>query len=524
MRRTLAVLITVALSAALVLAGCGRPGARGSIQAPVMPANAPSQAADISGELLVYVPCGVAGPYGAIKDLFEKRYPNVKVKQDVANIDVHTGKIVDGKGTPDVWISLGDREMSRVLKAGRVDGEAVTYAYNSIAMMVRGNNPCGLESLEDLKKDEVKTIAVPSDQNSSGYYAIAAFQKAFVYEQIKRKLWRTDEPSQVKVQLSSGKADVGIVYYPCTLETREVGGKPQEMKGKVQLLGQIPSDLSGPIPAQAAVIKGCKNPEAGKAFLEMMLEDEVQDIWEKWKFDRAKQPATGERTTLYLYCGAGIRPLMDKAVEAFCAKNKGLRIDVGYAGSGCLLSQLTFAKRGDLYMPGEDFYLNQAKDRGFIEGEEKLVGYFEPVLCVQKGNPKGIKTLQDLTKPGIKLGVGEPNAAAVGRTTEALLKKAGLLEQAEKNVVLRAGNVPELGNSVKLKSLDVSVVWNVTAAQVADDCDAIKLPEGSYEPSKVPIGVLTFSEHKDLATKFVDFLAGPEGQKMVAESGMTPAE
>ncbi len=211
-------------------------------------------------------------------------------------------------------------------------------------------------------------------------------------------------------------------------------------------------------------------------------------------------------------------------IAAFCARNEGVRIDVGYAGSGCLLSQLTFAKRGDLYMPGEDFYLNQAKDRGLIEGEPKLVGYFEPVMLVQKGNPKGIKTLQDLTKPGIKLGVGEPDAAAIGKATEDLLRKAGLLEQARKNIVLRAGNVPELGNSVKLKSLDVSIVWNVTAAQVADDCDAIELPQGSYEPSKVPIGVLTFSEHKDIATRFVDFLVGPEGQRMVAEAGMTPAE
>lgn len=516
-------LFVVLIAAVIALSGCPKPSPDAANTPPVGPNNAPTPKADISGELLIYVPCGVAGPYGAIKDLFEQRYPNVTVKQDVANIDVHTGKIADGKGAPDVFISLGDREVERVAKADRIDGEPVTFAYNSIAMMVANKNPCGIESFEDLKKPEVKTIAVPSNQNSSGFYAEQAFKKAGVWDAIQDKLWRTDEPSQVKVQLSSGKADVGIVYYPCTRETREVGGKPQEMKGKVQLLGKIPTDLSGPIPAQAAVIKGCKNPEAGKAFLDMMMEDEVQDIWEKWAFDRAKQPASGERVTLYLYCGAGIRPFMDKAIEAFCAKNKGVRIDVGYAGSGCLLGQLTFAKRGDLYMPGEEFYMDQARKRGFIDGETELVGYFEPILLVQKGNPKNIQKLEDVVKPGIRLGVGEPDAAAIGLVAESILTKAGLLEQAQKNIVMRAGNVPELGYLVKLKSLDVSIVWRMTAKEIEADTDIVPIPETLSPPIAIPIGVLKFSEHKDVATRFVDWIAGPEGQKLAEESWMLPA-
>ena len=173
-------------------------------------------------------------------------------------------------------------------------------------------------------------------------------------------------------------------------------------------------------------------------------------------------------------------------------------------------------------MPGEDFYLNQAKDRGFI-AEEKLVGYFDPVLLVQKGNPKGIKTVQDLAKPGMKVGVGEPEAAAGGRAAEALLKTAGIADQVEKNIVVKAGNVPELGNMVKLKSLDVAIVWNVTAAQVADDCDQVAIDRGLYEPSKIPLGILKFSEHTDEARAFMDFCAGPEGQKLVADAGMAPA-
>ncbi|MEN6401381.1 MAG: molybdate ABC transporter substrate-binding protein [Armatimonadia bacterium] len=517
MRRLIPLIIATGLL--IILAGCQKPKeAAPTATAPARAGLAPS------GELTVFVPCGVAGPFGQTKAIFEQRYPNCKVRPQLANIDVQTKLIADGKAAPDVWLALGDREMQRVTAQDRVDGQPVTYAYNSIAFIVKKGNPCGIEAVTDLTKKSVKTVAMATPENSSGYYAEQAFRKSGVWDTLEKgkKLWLTPEPAQIKVTLSAGKADVGVVYYPCTRETRIVGGKQQEMPGKVQLLGKLPTELVGQIPAQAAVIKGAANPDAGRAFLALLLEDQVQDIWENWAFDRAKQPATGARTSLYLYAGAGLRPMLDAASEEFKKLNPKVHLDIGYAGSGCLLSQLTFSKRGDLYMPGEDFYLKQASERGFISSE-KPVGCFEPVLLVQKGNPKGIKTLADLAKPKMKVGLGEPEAAAVGRAADELLKKAGLFEQVNRNVVFRAGNVPELGNSVKLKSVDVAIVWNVTAAQQTKDCDVVAIDKALYQPSLAPIGMLKFSKHPAEAQAFIDFLCSSEGQAIVKQSGMVPA-
>lgn len=517
MRRLASAIVATGLL--VILIGCQK--AKDTAPTAALPAPA---ALAPSGELTVFVPCGVAGPFGETKAIFEQRYPNCKVKPQLANIDVQTKLIADGKAAPDVWLALGDREMQRVAAKDRVDGQPATYAYNSIAFVVKKGNPCAIEAVTDLTKKSVKTVAMATPENSSGYYAEQAFKKSGVWDTLKKgnKLWLTPEPAKIKATLASGKADVGIVYYPCTRETRIVGGKPQEMPGKVQLLGKLPSEIVGQIPAQAAVIKGAANPDAGRAFLALLLEDQVQDIWENWAFDRAKEPASGSRTSLYFYAGAGLRPMLDKASEAFQKLNPKVRLDIGYAGSGCLLSQLTFSKRGDLYMPGEDFYLKQATERGFISSQ-KPVGYFEPVLLVQKGNPKGIKTVADLAKPRMKVGLGEPEAAAVGRAANDLLKKAGLFEQVNRNVVFRAGNVPELGNSVKLKSIDVAIVWNVTAMQQTDDCDMVPIDKRLYQPSLAPIGLLKFAKHPEQAQAFIDFLCSSEGQAIVKQSGMAPA-
>jgi molybdate transport system substrate-binding protein len=521
LRRSSILLLTVVLALA-AMAGCGKRGAgpTDGNNVPAQPVSA--KGGGLTGELLIWVPCGIAGPYGEIKKLFEQQNPGLKVTQEMANIDVQTKMLLDGKGTPDVWISLGDRELARVAEKGLIEGEPIVYGYNSIAFLVAKNNPSGLDAVTGLTNPKIKTIALPTEENSSGFYGKQAFVKSGVWDKIQDKLWITPEPSSVKTQLAAGKADVGIVYYPCTRETRMVGGKPEELHGKVQLLGKIPAEISGQIPAQAAVVKGCANPEAGKAFLQFMLTEPVQDIWEKWAFDRAVEPASGPRTHMYVYCGAGIRPFMDKAVEAFIAQNSKVRIDVGYAGSGCLLSQLTFARRGDLYIPGEEFYIRQAQDRGYLTSDQ-LVGFFEPVLLVQKGNPRGITRVQDLTRPGLKVAVGDPEAAAIGYTTDAILKTAGILDAVKKNVVFTAGNVPELGNAVKLKTVDVAVVWRVTAQLVADDCDPVTIDPKLYQPPRIPVGILRFTKAPVEAKAFADFLCGPEGQKLAGENGITPA-
>lgn len=477
-----------------------------------------------SGTLLVFVPCGMAGPFGEIKKLFQERYPQVDMELDLRNVDVQSAAIEDGKDHPDAWLCLGDVEMARAVAADRIEDAPVTFAYNSLALIVAKGNPCDVRSPEDLLNESVRTVALPSERNSSGYYAARAFQAQGIWEDLEPKVWSTDEPALVKKQLGTGKADVGLIYYPCAKEAKRVGGPQEELPTPVEMLGKIDEELTGQIPCQAAVVKGSENPELGRLFVEFLLEPASQRIWEDWDFAPAHATDTEvSDATLHLYCGAGIRPFAESAMDAFTAAHPGVVIEASYAGSGCLLSQLTFAKRGDLYMPGEDFYLNQAMERGFIS-ESELVGYFEPVILVAEGNPLGIQGVQDLLRDDVKVGIGEPEMAAVGRTTRDLLQAAGMYDQVAARVAMHAGTVPELGNSVQLGSLDAAVVWNVTAAQIADETDAIEMPRELWEPATIRIGVLEFSEAAETARAFIEFCASEEGQALVAKSGIKPKE
>ena len=225
---------------------------------------------------------------------------------------------------------------------------------------------------------------------------------------------------------------------------------------------------------------------------------------------------------LLLYCGAGIRPPVAELAEAFGARH-GVTVEVNYAGSDMLLGRIQVSGQGDLFMPGDEYYIQRAKAQGLV-ASTKTACYFVPVILVQKGNPKNIHSLADLARPGLRLGLGDPQACAVGRAAAAILVKDKTLQAGvERNAEFASVTVSELANHVKLGHLDAAIVWDATAAYVSDDADAIPIPPGQNVVSTVAVSVLTSSQRPALAGKFAEFVASPEGREVFRRHHYTVA-
>jgi molybdate transport system substrate-binding protein len=219
---------------------------------------------------------------------------------------------------------------------------------------------------------------------------------------------------------------------------------------------------------------------------------------------------------LMLYCGAGIRPPADDLIGAFFAEY-GIRVVPDYAGSEVLLSKMKLTGRGDLYMPGDKHYVDQADAADMILSR-RTVCYWVPTILVQKGNPKGIGSLQDLLKPGVKVGFGDPNACAIGRSTVQILAKNGIKwEQISENVRFQSLTVNELGMQIQARSLDAVVVWDAMARYYSRYGDQIPIPLEKNVVSTVDAGILKFTRNKEAAEKFVAFLVCEKGREIFAK-------
>ena len=222
-----------------------------------------------------------------------------------------------------------------------------------------------------------------------------------------------------------------------------------------------------------------------------------------------------------LYCGAGIRPPVEELVKQF-EKEHGVTIKVDYAGSEVLLGRIKLSGKGDLYMPGDVHYVELAEQADLIAASEPVC-YFVPVILVQKGNRKRIKTLEDLTRADVKVGLGDPKACAIGRKASKIFIK-NKIDEEKVNVKYRSATVNNLGTQIKMDVLDAVIVWDATAAYFAADADVVTIPPEKNVISKVAVGVLKSAEYPELARKFVDYVTSERGQEVFKKHHYTLAE
>jgi molybdate transport system substrate-binding protein len=228
---------------------------------------------------------------------------------------------------------------------------------------------------------------------------------------------------------------------------------------------------------------------------------------------KAEKPEESDSTAkeLLLYCGAGIRPPVQQIAEEF-ERERGVKVVTDYAGSEVLLSKLKLARRGDLYMPGDKHYVEQAANEGMILSQQSVC-YFVPTILVRKGNPKNIHGLRDLLVDGMKLGIGDAKACAIGRKTKQIFAKSDIAwEDFEKNVAFQSLTVNELGMQIQVGLLDAVIVWDAIARYYSEHGTEVAIPVEENVISTVNIGILTFTQDRSGAEEFVKFAASQNGQ------------
>ncbi|MFH0824622.1 MAG: substrate-binding domain-containing protein, partial [Pseudomonadota bacterium] len=149
------------------------------------------------------------------------------------------------------------------------------------------------------------------------------------------------------------------------------------------------------------------------------------------------------------------------------------------------------------------------------------------VVVTPKGNPAGIKGIQDLGKPGVKT-VLVPNASPPGgEASTIILKKAGVLEQAQRNAVKVGDCVQSVVPDVIERTGDAAVMeLRLTKkAQFAGMMEVIEIPEEFIPPRPVTfvIGVMKFAHNKDLAEDYVKFITSEKGRSFFEAAGFIPA-
>jgi len=223
---------------------------------------------------------------------------------------------------------------------------------------------------------------------------------------------------------------------------------------------------------------------------------------------------------LILYCGAGIRPAATSLIAAFEERHP-IKVSATYAGSGRLIGQLSSSRRGDLFMPGAEYYVDRMIEQGHARTDTKrTVARFVPGIFVGKGNPHSVASLADFARRDIRVGLGDERVVAIGRRSKRLFEKNGIpYADVLRRTVYTSGTVNELGVAIEMKSIDATIVWDAVARQFAGDI--VDIPPEQNNVSDIAIAVLSFSRHTEAAKRFIEFVGSEEGRRIFRDHGYT---
>ncbi len=227
-----------------------------------------------------------------------------------------------------------------------------------------------------------------------------------------------------------------------------------------------------------------------------------------------------EQKVLHVYCGAGMRKPMDEIAKEF-EQEYGVKVLCDYAGSGYLLAKIEATKSGDIFMPGDYVFIKKLLERGDVIEYRNFTKHI-PVIVVPKGNPKHIRCLEDLAKPGVRLAIGDDNIA-IGIAFKKILAKAekyhpGIREKIMKNVVVRGATVKQVLLYAMEGQVDAAVVWRADALENKNKVDIIPINDSYNVIKTVPIAILKFTKDEKLAKEFYDFVL-TKGRRVFEKHG-----
>lgn len=229
-----------------------------------------------------------------------------------------------------------------------------------------------------------------------------------------------------------------------------------------------------------------------------------------------KKRPEGAQKELVVLCGSSFVKPTEQLCSQFTAET-GVNVVTTVGGSEELLPLVKVGRKGDVLIT-HDPYLDYVAQAGVL-GEHIEVGFVAPVLAVQKGNPRGIKSMEDLARPGLKVAITDPQYSTCGEMVFALLGKKGIKEAVMKNVENRlTKGHSTLGNFLKTQAADAVIIWNGVAHTFSDSLEVIRTPYEYDRDVRVHIIGLSYSSRPQALKTFIEF-ARSKGPAIFAEHG-----
>lgn len=234
--------------------------------------------------------------------------------------------------------------------------------------------------------------------------------------------------------------------------------------------------------------------------------------------DKSVEPAessaaakvTGEIAVL---TAASLKESFEQIKTDLAKKYPDLTVNLQYGGSGQLAAQIQQGAPVDVFASADDASMKTLTDAKLI-AKSVNIATNKLEIVVPKGNPGKVTSLKDLTNPDLTI-VTCAEAAACGKTQLKIEQKTGLKIATDS----QEPDVKSVLQKVAMGEADAGLVYVTDVKSQGEKVEGIEFPEAAEFANNYPMGVVEASANKEAAQAFVDYVSGPDGEKVLQGKG-----
>ncbi|WP_018255653.1 molybdate ABC transporter substrate-binding protein [Salinispora mooreana] len=219
----------------------------------------------------------------------------------------------------------------------------------------------------------------------------------------------------------------------------------------------------------------------------------------------------GVTGTVTVFAAASLTATFDRIGRDFEAAHPGSTVMFNFAGSSALATQITEGAPADVFASAAPRHLAAVAT---ADGTPAVFVRNQLVIAVAAGNPEGVRSLSDLTRPGLKVALCAEQVPC-GSAASRALDAAGV---ALTPVTLEADVRGALAK-VRLGEVDAALVYRTDTRSTAPDVTAVEFPESAQAVNDYPIAVLADAPNPTAAHAFVAHVRSAQSRAVLAEAG-----
>ena len=188
-----------------------------------------------------------------------------------------------------------------------------------------------------------------------------------------------------------------------------------------------------------------------------------------------------------------------------------------FGGSGALETQIEQGAPADVFAAASPKQPAALYAKGMVDKPvEFATNTF--VLVVPKGNPAHITSVNDITKPGVKLVICNATVPC-GDYARTAFTNLNITSAAMKNVVSQTTDVTQTVADVATGQADAGFVYITDAKAANGKVEVVKLPAAAKPDTKDYIAVVKAGKNQSAANAFVQKVLSPQGQATLEAAG-----